>query len=109
MQELKPEQIITKSCEFFKIDENVLKSRLKKKYISDCRHMICDMLYSNRMNLTNIAKIMNRKDHTTIIYAIKKVGNLVDVEPSFREKYIELHKSVYGTLEFYKYYKYENN
>ena len=66
--------------------------------------MLIDLLYYNpkfHLSLYKMATIVGKKDHTTIIHALKQTKNLIKVYPEFKKELIELHDKIYGGLDYY--------
>lgn len=73
--------IFAKAVEFYGISKGDILSKSRKASFVFSRHMI---IYSIRKNLNisypEIAKIMHRGDHTTIMHAYRKIENLIKQE-----------------------------
>ena len=76
------------------IDKSELVSKTRKNEILETRQIFMDILerYTNGSQ-TFIGKLFNR-DHATVIHAKKKVKNILDTEPEFRNRYITILKVV---------------
>jgi len=48
-----------------------------------------------------MAEIVGKKDHTTIIHALRTTKDLVKVYPEFKDELIDLHYQIYGDLRYY--------
>jgi chromosomal replication initiation ATPase DnaA len=55
------------------------------------------------MTMLDIAIILGKSDHSTIIHGLKRMGEYMCVYPEFREQYKLLHLNVYHTLKHYRY------
>ena len=68
-----PSLIITQVCKFYSIDESVLRGTLKNKGTAEARQIAMYLIRKlTNLSLPDIGKEFNR-DHTTVMYAIKKV------------------------------------
>jgi chromosomal replication initiator protein len=72
-----PSLIISQVCKFYSIDESVLRGTLKSKGTVEARQ-VAIYLIRNLTNLStpDIGKELN-KDHSTVIYSIRKVENAI--------------------------------
>ncbi len=69
--------IITQVCKFYSMDETLLRSTQKTKGVTDVRHLAIYLIRKlTNLSLPDIAKEFN-KDHTTILYSIKKIESAV--------------------------------
>jgi len=103
---LTPEDVIEKSCEFLLIDKKKLISRSRQQRLVEARFMIANMLYSDsylRMTLTEIAELLGKKDHSTIIHGNRQLETLISVYPDVKDLFKRLHLHVYHTLMHYPY------
>lgn len=79
-EEATPEAIIRATCTYFNISKNDLIGKNKRQEIvrarQICIFLMCDML---ALPLVAIGKIMGGRDHSTIIYARDKIGELMRV------------------------------
>lgn len=68
-----PGLIISHVCKFYSVDEDVLRGTLKTKGASEARQVAMYLVRKlTNMSLPDIGKEFN-KDHTTVLYAIRKV------------------------------------
>jgi len=68
-----PSLIISQVCKFYSIDESVLRGTLKNKGTSEARQIAIYLIRKlTNLSLPDIGKEFG-KDHTTILYAIRKV------------------------------------
>lgn len=67
------------------VPAELIRARTRRRDIVEAR-FICAYLMKQhtKMTLTEIGWSLNR-DHTTIIHALKAVGDRMDTEPAFRE------------------------
>ena len=101
-----PDQIVDLSCEFLMVDRKKLVSRSREQRLVEARNMIASLLYSDsylRMTLLEIAQLLGKRDHSTIIHGNKQLDTLMQVYPDVKEMYKNLHLHVYHTLMHYPY------
>jgi len=68
-----PSLIITQVCKFYAIDESVLRGTLKNKGTAEARQVAVYLIRKlTNLSTPEIGKELN-KDHSTILYSIKKV------------------------------------
>lgn len=60
---------------------------IRKREVSDLRHIFCKIAKNMNYSLTSIGNHLNNRDHTTIINSCKKFQNLIKTDESFKEKY----------------------
>ena len=98
-------EVIDISCRYLDIDKADLISKKRFLRLVDARYMIADMLYNDTfLNLTlqDVGIILGGRDHTTIMYGMKVVKNMIFSEANYREKLLKLHLHVYHTLSYFK-------
>lgn len=109
---LAPSDIIDISCRHLKQKRENVCSKSRKRQHVEARIMISDLLYSDkylRMTMLDIAIILGKSDHSTIIHALKRMREYIEVYPEFREQYKNLHLNVYHTLKHYRFSHLEKN
>lgn len=106
-QRLTHVEIIDKICQITGCDVKHIKGKRRDGNIVETRHLICFILHSDRylrLFLTQIGAILNRH-HSTIIYAINHVKNLIEVDETYRIKVADIYQQVYGTTEYFNDFK----
>jgi chromosomal replication initiator protein len=96
VKSLTPEKVIEKTAEFFQIKAEEICGQSRKSEVNLPRHI--DMfLLSEELDLstTKIANELGRKDHTTAMYAIKKIKKDLVSNFSLREKITVLRGRLY--------------
>lgn len=76
-------------CSFFKLDENLVKSKTRKKEIVECREFIVYHLRRNtKLTLKQIGKLVDR-DHSNVVYLLdifeRKLSKSMDFQLSNSE------------------------
>ena len=80
------DKVLNDVAEEFKVTkEDIVGKRRLKQFVEP--RQVAQYLIREKMNKTleSIADIFN-KDHSTIIYSVKNVNNLLDVDKNFRDK-----------------------
>lgn len=54
-----------------------------------------------RLSTKRMADIVGKKDHTTILSAMKVTRDLIKFNPEFKEELIDMHLKIYGDLRYY--------
>ena len=68
-----PNLIISQVCKFYSVDESVLRGTLKNKGIAEARQVAIYLIRKlTNLSTPDIGKELN-KDHSTVLYSIKKV------------------------------------
>jgi len=87
-----PERIFNKTCEVFNISPKVLKGKTRSPSI-----VIPRQLYSyfakkqTNASLEKIASLIGQ-NHTSVLYSIKRVGNMILTKDNLYQKYINTYK-----------------
>ncbi len=72
-----PSLIINQVCKFYSVDESVLRGTLKNKGTAEARQVAIYLIRKlTNFSTTEIGKELN-KDHSTVIYSIKKVEDML--------------------------------
>ena len=101
---LAPEEIIESVCKYFKVDYLKVIGKDRYRNLADARHISMHLLRNDlflNLSLCEIGKFFNKKDHTTIMHAIKKIENISYTNNFFREQLQEIYLFVYKTLRYY--------
>jgi len=83
--------IIDMVCEFYSADKKVLAKKGRKREVVHVRK-VCMYLLRNhtRLSLESIGKLFGGQDHTTVIYAVDNLLDLMDAYPNIRQDVEEL-------------------
>lgn len=103
---LHPEEIIREVCQFYMVSIGRVIGNRRDGNIVAARHIIADMLYSDtflKLSLKNIGRLLGGRDHTTTLNSIKRIRNLCETDPEYREKYRNLHIFIYNTDKHFRY------
>ena len=80
-----PELIINTVCSYYDVSLDDFKSNKRTKEIAYPRQIAMYLLYSMcSLKYEKIAEITGRKDHTTVLYAVKKIGDMVKSDPEVK-------------------------
>lgn len=82
-----PTEVIRVVCAYYQISPASLKKPGRKESIVLPRQIIMYILRTHlKLNLDDIAYMMKRKDHTTVMHATDKITNLMLTNPNFKEE-----------------------
>jgi len=86
-EEISPRVIIDKVCSFYRIKKEEIKSESRKKNIAEPRQICMYLLKKyTKLNLNEIASILNKKDHTTIMHGISKIEENLEQNSQLQEQ-----------------------
>lgn len=82
-----PQDVIRVVCAYYNVSPAVLKKPGRKESIVLPRQIVMYILRNHlKLNLEDVAYILKRKDHTTVIHASDKITNLMLKNPNFKEE-----------------------
>lgn len=82
-----PEEVVKTIASYFNLKYNQLKSPSRSNEVARARQITMFIL-RNKLNLKLelIARILKRKDHTTIIHGVNKILHLITTNPLFKKE-----------------------
>lgn len=82
-------------CEFYDVDYDQMLSKSRKRDITQPRQitMYLAKKFTNN-SLKAIGEHFTGRDHTTVIHSCNTVENLLDTDPDYREKFLELEEKI---------------
>ncbi len=89
------DSIIRKTASYFNIKEYDIKGKSRNKNIILARHI--SIYLSSKLtsySLSEIGKMMNGKDHTTIMHSVERIKSLLDTDESVRNAVSSIEKSL---------------
>ena len=102
---LTPDEILDIISEHFNIQRVKLCGKPRYRYIVEARMIAAYLLRSDRylnLSLKQIGRLLGNRDHSTIMYSIYQIQNLIEVIPEMKVKVREVFMKVYGNLNYYK-------
>ena len=78
------EQIEKVVCSHFNVTIEQVMTGTRKYNITECRHLIWYYLRQIGLKQEQIVKMYNRKNHTSLIHAIEKITNLLQVDDTMK-------------------------
>lgn len=97
-------EIVRGVGEFCNVPVDKILGKTRYQNIVEARMLVAYLMRNDRnlkYSLTLIAKLLNKRDHSTIIHSIKTVENLMEVDEDFMEKVKLVFLHVYGTLKYF--------
>jgi chromosomal replication initiation ATPase DnaA len=91
----KSSRIIQKACEYFNTCPMSVMGRSRQRQIVMARHVSMYLLKETGLTLAAIGE-MYKKDHTTVIHAIKAVNDQLEVNEVFRNQFEEIQQIIYN-------------
>lgn len=86
-QSMSPHGVIKNVCIYYHLKPSLIKSETRKQNIALVRHIIMYILRKKlEINLDEIAFILKRKDHTTIMYGVEKIQEKILSDERFKEE-----------------------
>ncbi|MBQ2858411.1 MAG: chromosomal replication initiator protein DnaA [Bacteroidaceae bacterium] len=88
------EEIVTKVCEHYKMDESVLHTKSRKREIVQVRQVAMFLAKKHTDTSTSkIGHIIGNRDHATVLHACKIVKDLVEVDKGIKADIEEIEAS----------------
>jgi chromosomal replication initiator protein len=89
-----PRQIISKTAEYFSIKPDDITSPSHKNSLE--RQISMYLIRSElRLSFPEIARVINRKDHTTIMYGVKKIERKIKLDSKLNEQITAIREVLY--------------
>lgn len=99
-----PECIIDLSCEYFGINKKDIIGKKRDYNITQARHMIMYLLYSDKhlnMKLREIGRLFSDRDHSSVTYAVYAIRNDISIYDDVNNKLSNLYLYVYDSLKYF--------
>lgn len=99
-------EIIRKTCEYLKVKESEVLSKNRKNEYVIARMIIVDLLLNQssfKYTLTQIAEILGKRDHTTIIHSRNALRNWILTDETMRTLLKNIHLYVFNSLRYFKF------
>ncbi|MDD5545097.1 MAG: chromosomal replication initiator protein DnaA [Candidatus Paceibacterota bacterium] len=96
-QYIPAKDVIKKVAVFYDLDESDILGHSRKKELVKPRQIAMYLLREElRYSYTNIAEKLGNRDHTTVIYACKKISEEIEKNPVFSQEVILLREILYN-------------
>lgn len=83
--ELRADEVIDAVCAAFEVERSNLLSNRKFVRLVNARWAACLMLQDLGITYSSIGRILKR-DHAAILHGIRRIKDLLDVDPDYRQK-----------------------
>lgn len=92
-----PDDVIKNICEYYNIKPTLLKGPKRNAFLVKARQIAMYVL-KNELNLTlvEIGGLLGGRDHTTIIYGVEKIENLLSTNPKLASEIMGIKKNFEG-------------
>ena len=88
------DEIITKVCEHYKIDESVLHTKSRKREIVQIRQVAMYLAKKHTdISTSKIGYLIGKRDHATVIHACKIMKALVEIDKDVKTEIEEIEAS----------------
>jgi chromosomal replication initiator protein len=96
-EEISPRKIIDSVCAYYSIKKEEIKSESRERRPSHPRQICMYLLKKHTdLNFNEIASLLNRKDHTTIMHGIEKVSNDLQEKDEIKNQVSELKELIFA-------------
>jgi chromosomal replication initiator protein len=102
---LNSNEILNSVCNFYGMSPSLVCGKLRFKNIVEARMVAAYVLRRDRylsLGLKHIGSILGGKDHTTIMHLVKRMGELIEIEPDLRDKVRNVFLQTYGNTNYFK-------
>ncbi|MFA5136043.1 MAG: chromosomal replication initiator protein DnaA [Patescibacteria group bacterium] len=87
IKRLTPQDIFKAVCSYYNVKQSQIKSASRAETLSHPRQIIMFLLRRDlRMKYDEIARLLKRRDHTTILHGSEKISRLLIENPAFKEE-----------------------
>ena len=103
---LNSNEILESVSKYFQISVEDICSSKRPAKIAEARMVAAYVLRKDRylgLGLKHIGSILGGKDHTSVMHQVKRIGELIEIEPEFKEKIKEVFQQTYGSVSYFVY------
>lgn len=99
--ELQPDEVVQKVADIFGIPMDRMLGRDRSKDVALPRQIAMYLLREEaNISLPQIGETLGGRDHTTILYGIEKITDLLERDDRLRRQIIEIREQLYGRTRF---------
>jgi chromosomal replication initiator protein len=96
-QNILPEKIVELVAREWKISEDDLLGRDRSQKIAEPRQVAMYLMRKETdASLPQIGEVLGGRDHTTVMYAIEKIANQMEIKADLRKRIISVKQQLYG-------------
>ncbi|MBI4100018.1 chromosomal replication initiator protein DnaA [Candidatus Microgenomates bacterium] len=89
-------QLLDLVCAYYNLPIKLIKSEKRDKPISEPRQILMYLLKCHtRMTLTEIASFLDRKDHTTVLHAVRKITSLLSTNEQVQKDINKIEEDIH--------------
>ena len=94
-----PKNVIKEVASYFNLNTSSLKGKRRDRNIALPRQILMYLLKTqNELPLMEIGGLLGGRDHTTILYGVKKITKLLSTEESLRENVLGIKQRLWGKI-----------
>lgn len=87
IKKVSPADVIRAVCSYYNVKQSRVKSETRESGVVLPRQLIMYVLrHRLGMKLEEVARTLNRKDHTTVIHGTEKISRLISQNPAFKQE-----------------------
>jgi len=95
-EDISPRKIIDSVCSFYSIKKDEIKKESRERRLSHPRQVCMYLLKKHTdLNYNEIASLLNRKDHTTILHGIEKVEKELQEKDEVKEQVSQIKELIF--------------
>ena len=96
-EEISPRKIIDSVCSFYSIKKEEIKKESRERRLSHPRQVCMYLLKKHTdLNYNEIASLLNRKDHTTILHGIDKIEKDLEEKEETKDQISSLKEIIFS-------------
>lgn len=96
-EEISPRKIIDSVCSFYSIKKEEIKKESRERRLSHPRQICMYLLKKHTdLNYNEIASLLNRKDHTTILHGIDKIEKELEDKEETKDQISQLKEIIFS-------------
>ena len=91
---VRPDAIISTICSFYNIKPTQLKGVKRDAYLVGPRHICMFLLKENGLTHVEIGNLLGGRDHTTVMHAVDKIGEMAEKSEKTREEIMFIKRKI---------------
>jgi chromosomal replication initiator protein len=94
-ERIAPEKTIAICCKYYSVSLDDLMRPNRRREVVVCRHMLMYILREiYQMSLDAIARILGKRDHSTVVHGLKTIKKLMSVYPVLSGDFIKIQRLI---------------
>lgn len=91
----KEDFLMERVCELMQVDPLELKSKSRKRCLVESRQILMYLMKEQTsLSLKKIGELLGGRDHSTVLYGIQVVQDLVDIDKHFRQRLAKIEAAI---------------